>query len=261
MRYNLRPSLSVLSLLPALLIPSILVLRAVHSHPAAAPDRVSSGDTRQRPSSVGGDAGTRTAAAATLSEPEGAAATRIRQKYGLLPLSFEANRGTSTADAPALADLYVRGGNNAGTNYGTATQLVVRLASQAKDTYETYVKFDAGQQCTVSAVKLRLYGQLSGSGTLPVAVYAVPSTTWTETGTNWNNKPAAGTLLRTNNLSGTTARWYEWDVTDYVRAELAAGRSVVAFVLKSTATTSYQATFNSRQPAGANAPRLAITTP
>jgi hypothetical protein len=174
---------------------------------------------------------------------------------------FTGGPPTSTTEAPALADLYVRGGNNAGANYGTATQLVVRLASQAKDTHETYVKFDAGQQCTVSAVQLRLYGQLSGSGTLPVAVYAVPSTTWTETGTNWNNKPAAGTLLRTNNLSGTTARWYEWDVTDYVRAELAAGRSVVSFVLKSTATTSYQATFNSRQAAGANAPRLAVTTP
>ena len=155
----------------------------------------------------------------------------------------------------------MRGGNNAGTNYGTAAQLVARLASQAKDTHETYVKFDAGQPCTVSAVKLRLYGQLSGTGTLPLAVYAVPSTTWTETGTSWNNKPAAGTLLSTVSVSGTAARWYEWDVTDYVRAELGAGRSTVAFVLKATATTSHQATFNSRQAAGANAPRLSVTTP
>lgn len=167
---------------------------------------------------------------------------------------------TSTADALAIADLYVRGGTSAGTNYGTATQLITRL-SQASNTYETYVKFDLGQRCSVSAVKLRLYGQLSSSGTLGVSVYAVPSPTWTETGTNWNNKPAAGTLLHTINLSGTTAKWYEWDVTDYVRNEVAAGRSVVSFVLKSTSTTTYQATFNSRQATGSNAPRLAITTP
>jgi hypothetical protein len=87
----------------------------------------------------------------------------------------------------------------------------------------------------------------------------VPTTTWTETGTNWNNKPAAGALLRSVNVVGTTAAWYEWDVTDYVRSELGAGRSTVSFVLKSTATTNYQATFNSREATGANAPRLVVT--
>jgi hypothetical protein len=50
-------------------------------------------------------------------------------------------------------------------------------------------------------------------------------------------------------------------VTDYVRAELAAGRSTVAFALKSTTTTNYQVTFNSREATGGNAPRLTITTP
>ncbi|MET0647974.1 MAG: hypothetical protein ABW208_15260 [Pyrinomonadaceae bacterium] len=38
-------------------------------------------------------------------------------------------------------------------------------------------------------------------------------------------------------IPGTAAAWHEWDVTDYVRAGLAAGRSTVAFVLKSTTTT------------------------
>lgn len=174
--------------------------------------------------------------------------------------NFTGRPPASTTEVPALADLYVRGGS-ATSNFGTATQLIARLANQTKDTYETYLKFDAGRPCTVSSVKLRLYGQLSSSGTLPLAVYGVPVTSWTETGTNWNNKPAAGTLLRMVNINGTVAAWYEWDVTDYVRAELAAGRSVVSFVLKSTATTNYQVTFNSREATGANAPRLAVTTP
>ncbi|HEX8503304.1 MAG TPA: carboxypeptidase regulatory-like domain-containing protein [Pyrinomonadaceae bacterium] len=175
--------------------------------------------------------------------------------------NFTGRPPVSTADVLALADLYVRGGS-ATSNFGTAAQLITRLASNSKDTYETYLKFNVGQPCTVAAVKLRLYGQLSSSGNLPVAVYGVPATTWTETGTTWNSKPAAGALLRTVSVPGTTAAWYEWDVTDYVRAELAAGRSTVAFALKSTATTNYQVTFNSREAsAGANAPRLAVTTP
>ena len=81
------------------------------------------------------------------------------------------------------------------------------------------------------------------------------------TGTTWNNKPAAGALLRTVSIPGTTAAWYEWDVTDYVRAEVAAGRSVVAFALKGANTTSYQVSFRSREATGANAPRLTVTTP
>ncbi|HZG52198.1 MAG TPA: carboxypeptidase regulatory-like domain-containing protein, partial [Pyrinomonadaceae bacterium] len=171
--------------------------------------------------------------------------------------NFTGTPPVSITDAPALADTYVRGGT-ATSNFGTATQLIARLSSQTKDTYETYLKFDAGQPCTVSTVKLRLYGKLSGSGTLPLAVYGVPATTWTETGMNWNNKPASGALLRTVNVVGTTAAWYEWDVTDYVRAELGAGRSAVSFALKSTAATSYQVTFNSREAAGTNAPRLVV---
>jgi hypothetical protein len=173
--------------------------------------------------------------------------------------NFTGTPPISITDAPALADTYVRGGS-ATSNFGTATQLIARFANQTKDTYETYVKFDAGRPCTISAVKLRLYGKLNSSGTLPVAVYGVPSAAWTETGMNWNNKPAAGASLRTVNIVGTTAAWYEWDVTDYVRAEVNAGRSVVSFALKSTATTSYQVSFNSREATGTNAPRLVVTS-
>jgi hypothetical protein len=172
--------------------------------------------------------------------------------------NFTGTPPVSITDAPALADTYVRGGS-ATSNFGTAIQLITRLANQTKDTYETYLKFNAGRPCRVSSVRLRLYGKLSSSGTLPVAVYGVPTTTWTETGMNWNNKPVTGALLRTVNLVGTTAAWYEWDVTDYVRGELSAGRDTVSFVLKSTATTNYQVIFNSREAAGTNAPRLVVT--
>ncbi len=199
--------------------------------------------------------------------PTGSAYAFAPPAYGLPALSanqtanFTGTPPVTTTDVPALADLYVRGGNSAGSYFGTAPQLITRLASQGKGTYESYLKFNVGQPCAVGSVRLRLYGQLSASGTLPVSVYGVPVTTWTETATNWNNKPAAAALIRTVNVPSTTAAWYEWDVTAYVRGELAAGRTTVAFALESTTVTSYQVTFNSREAAGANAPRLSITTP
>jgi hypothetical protein len=157
--------------------------------------------------------------------PAGTAYTFTPPSFALTGLSanqtadFTGRPPAATADVFALADLYVRGGS-AGSNFGTATQLITRRASQTKDTHESYLKFNVGQPCTVTSVRLRLYGQLSSSGNLNVAVYGVPVTTWTETGTTWNNRPAAGALLRTVAIPGTAAAWYEWDVTDYVRDEL-----------------------------------------
>lgn len=67
-------------------------------------------------------------------------------------------------------------------------------------------------------------------------------------------------LLATTNVANTTAAFYEWDITDYVRSEINAGRTSISVVLKNPATTSNDATFNSRQ-ATASQPRLLVTTP
>jgi hypothetical protein len=93
-----------------------------------------------------------------------------------------------------------------------------------------------------------------------VQAFPVPTTTWTEAGITWNNKPAAGALLATATIVNTTSTWYEWDVTAYVRAEIAAGRNIVSMVLRNQATTSNQVTFNSGE-AASNQPQLVVTTP
>jgi hypothetical protein len=57
----------------------------------------------------------------------------------------------------------------------------------------------------------------------------------------------------------TMERWYEFDVTTYVKQEKAAGRGLVTFVFKHTATSGAAVTqFRSRQ-ATSNQPRLLIT--
>lgn len=172
--------------------------------------------------------------------------------------NFTGKPATTTTQLAALADAYVRGGTTA--NFGTATQLITRLASSASNTHETFLTFDVGQRCTVTSVKLRLYGKLSGGSNLSVAAYSVANTTWTETGINWNNKPPAGSLLTTKTIPNTTNAWHEWDITTYVRNEINAGRTRISLVLKNPSVTSYQATFNARQ-ATTNQPQLVITTP
>ncbi|HEV2764959.1 MAG TPA: carboxypeptidase regulatory-like domain-containing protein, partial [Pyrinomonadaceae bacterium] len=144
---------------------------------------------------------------------------------GNLSNNFTGTPATVTTQIAPLADAYVRGGTSAGINYGTATTLVSRLASSASNTYESYLTFDVGQQCTVSNVKLRLYGRLSSGSNLAVSVYSVADTAWTETGIKWSNKPPAGSLLRTTTIVNSTAAFYEWDITNYVRGEINAGRT------------------------------------
>ena len=174
--------------------------------------------------------------------------------------NFTGTPNAATAQLAPLADAYVRGGSSAGANFGTTAQLISRLTNSASNTYQSYLTFDVGQQCTVSNVKLRLYGKLSGGSNLAVSAYAVANTAWTETGINWNNQPPAGALLATTNILNTTAAFYEWDITNYVRSEINAGRTRISIVLKNTASTNNDATFNSRQ-ATTNQPRLLVTTP
>jgi inhibitor of cysteine peptidase len=174
--------------------------------------------------------------------------------------NFTGTPPTSTTTVQLTADAYVRAGSNASSNFGLPTQLIDQLASSANNTYETYLTFDVGQLCTVSNVKLRLFGKLNNSGNLPVAAYAVSNTSWTETAITWNNKPATGTQLTTTTINSTNNAWYEWNLTAYVQSEINAGRRIITIALKGTSVTSNQVTFNSRQ-ATSSKPEVSITAP
>ena len=58
-------------------------------------------------------------------------------------------------------------------------------------------------------------------------------------------------------MTGTTARWYEVDLTSFLRAEKSAGRHVVTLVLKATASSAATIIFESDE--AANAPQLVVT--
>ena len=94
------------------------------------------------------------------------------------------------------------------------------------------------------------------AASLPVGIFSVAGTTWSENAITSNTAPAAGaTPLATKTVTGTTGTWYEFDVTNYLKQQKAAGATAVAFALKATVTSEGFVGFNSdeasEQPAAA----------
>ena len=156
---------------------------------------------------------------------------------------------------------YVQDGTSANTNFGSSTQLIVKKYAGTGYTRESFLKFDLSTLTTITSAKLRLFGRLNDTSqpSLDVGVAYTDSQSWTEGGITWNNRPTATTGLTTVTVSGTTAQWYEIDVTDFLKAQKALGHNTVTIVLKNaTASTAY-ATFNS-DDAATNRPELLVET-
>jgi hypothetical protein len=165
--------------------------------------------------------------------------------------------GTTLNDS---ADAYVRDGTNATANFGTAKDLEVKKAGSGFNRV-SYIKFDLSSVSAINSVKLNLFGKLSDTqdASLATSIFSVADTSWTETGINFNNAPAAGaSALATATITGTTLQMVQFDVTAYVKAQFAAGHKVVSFALKDAASSNSFVQFNSRE-AGTQTPALVVT--
>ncbi|HEX8916093.1 MAG TPA: DNRLRE domain-containing protein, partial [Humisphaera sp.] len=161
----------------------------------------------------------------------------------------------------ASADGYVRDGTYAGTNYGQAAALQVRKSTTAGNTRWAVLKFDLAAVTTVSSAVLRLYGRLDATANPSVAVqaFAASAAAWTEGGVTWSNKPTpSGAALGQATVAGTTARWYAIDLTAWLAAQKAAGKTSAALVLTAPVATTSAVLFNSDE-ATASRPELVVT--
>lgn len=156
-----------------------------------------------------------------------------------------------------LADAYVRDGTYATTNFGTATTLVVKKDVSTSYSRTSFLKFDlSGLTGAITQVTLRVNGAYAtAGGSAPIACYFVPDSTWTETGVNWNNQPALGTLQSTTTVGSTTQYW-TWDVTAAAQSELQAGRTTLTFALAPTGTMNNYVSFSSRE--GTATPQIVV---
>ena len=184
--------------------------------------------------------------------------SQVRILLGGAALAFTFCAQAQTTLNPT-ADAYVQGGTNAGTNFGTNTQLRIQSSSTTSSNYDSYLKFDLTGQ-TFTSAKVRVNAALASSGSSGIALYAVATTTWTETAITWNNKPARGAQQATTvNVTSTTAAWIEFDVSSYLQAEKTAGRNVVSFALHAPANTSVRVNASARE-ASSNKPQLQLTS-
>ncbi len=162
-------------------------------------------------------------------------------------------------------DAYARDGANATIIHGTTdpTMLVTKInpTSTAGNNRETYLLFDASAVTgTINSVTLKVYGKvdLTTVASIPVGVFSVANTSWTENTLTWNNKPASGTTaLASATVTNAAYSYVTWDVTNYVKSEIAAGRKTISLAMKSLAAADPRILWNSAE-AGNNPPQLVI---
>lgn len=159
-----------------------------------------------------------------------------------------------------MDDALVKQGTNADVNFGSSKTLQARNKTDANR--RTYLKFDVSDvgQLAIQSYKLRLFGNLESltESNITSSVFPVADTSWDESTITWNNKPANGSpALAQTTLIDNTFRWYEWDITSYVKAEKAAGRNIISLVVRNATPSDAIASFNSKE-AAVNAPQLFV---
>jgi len=166
-------------------------------------------------------------------------------------------------ELPAVADTYIEGGTPADTNYGTVNTIRLKRASGPSTTRHGLLRFNLsalGDDIPLGA-RLVLHAQreLATYAGWQISVRTVASSpAWTETGVNWNNAPAFGTVLATFSPSPSGV-----DVIDLTTPFLqawGAGRTTVdiALVVEAQPDTNIHY-YHSREQADASLrPRLEI---
>jgi hypothetical protein len=159
--------------------------------------------------------------------------------------------------APVM-DAYVREGEPA-TNFGSESLLKVKDQPNSGNTRHAYLMFDIGSaSATVGSAKLRVYGK-NGTGTIALGAYAVSDIKWKEDDITWNGRPLPRDKQGGDVLIGTTAKYHEFDVTEFVRDRRALGRNFFAIaLLPEDETTNSPVELNSRE-ANTHKPQLIVT--
>ena len=176
--------------------------------------------------------------------------------------TYRAVTGTTTRTLSSVADSYVGSHSSAAKNFGSTGELMVKAAAPDAYNRHAYYKFDLTSLTNITSAKLRLFGRLISdvaADAVTTGVFGASDAAWTESGITWNNKPSSGsTALATTRVTAGAARWYEWDLTDYLRQQKAAGKTSVTLVIKNLTITKASAGFRSKE-ASSNKPQLVVT--
>ena len=157
-----------------------------------------------------------------------------------------------------VADASVRSGFSAGKNFGSDPLLDIQ-SSAVNGTIEGYLKFDlVGLDPTLSKARLRVYAKVSSAGAVPVLVRSVVQNDWVEKEIKWKDKPEHIKTIGNLDVVGVSFAWYELDVAEFLRSELAGGAKDVTFALLLGEGSTRKVSIKSRE-AEAQRPELLVT--
>lgn len=149
--------------------------------------------------------------------------------------------------------------NSGNTNYGMDTALQVQAVGQNGAARNTLLSFPLQATNDIQLARLRLYGRnKTGAQVARLQVAGLVPADWSENNITFNNAPAAEDTALGTLLVGGAEQYYELDVTSFVKARFARGKSA-DFVIRDTAAQQQNVLFNSREH-GANPPQLVIAT-
>jgi glucuronoarabinoxylan endo-1,4-beta-xylanase len=122
------------------------------------------------------------------------------QSGGQSPDSLEVSATTpSVFTIGPSADSYVESGGNAGANFGTSTNLLVKN-NVTLSTRNAYLMFDVHALTNLQSATLTLVPNRVDDSTVKM-YYELAPTGWTENGITWNNQPGGtGIFFATNTL-------------------------------------------------------------
>jgi len=160
-----------------------------------------------------------------------------------------------------LADAYVRDGSYNATNFGTASSLDLKyLAGDLSSRRSSYLRFQLPQEL-INSARLRIYGHNhENNKEISVHAYGVDDDSWTENGISKSNAPAASTPSLGYAAVNDIYKYYEVNVTSYIKAQQQSGETMVSLLLADPNNRNTRVIFNSRENA-ANPPQLIVQTP
>ncbi|QRR01440.1 CBM96 family carbohydrate-binding protein [Dyadobacter sandarakinus] len=168
----------------------------------------------------------------------------------------------STIVLSPLADVHVRDSELAAQNFGASELLEVKSAN-GNGNRNTYLQFSVTglyEPKLIISAKLRVYGyNVENNTNVNVSAYGIDNDEWTESGINWQNAPMAGLIPEGYTNVNAENKYYEIDVTNYVRAQVG-DDGFVSLMLKNPTLRNRKLYFHSKENPSGNAPQLVILT-
>lgn len=201
-----------------------------------------------------------------------------------LPVMAGGNFFQKTSGIPAAStkqirptdDTYVygRGGAEAGIIRGLDDMTFLKSYYNGNRAwaFETYLKFDlsslSSDPAMIERVVLKLFGSDDNGNQHTLNLFDMSGTVWDEDNLNYTTIAATGnkSLITSITVDMTTEKWYEWDITNYIKTKVSSGTQVICLMVcdnvtlkKANGTTNVIASFQSKEHPGGNAPMLEVT--